>query len=101
MNEQVNERELQADVRAADEAAQVLDNEAFHIAFEKLEQDYVTQLLASGVKDDEQRYRWQVAVNVLRGVKAHLHGVLNDGQFAKVQLADIAKVQPLRRRKIF
>jgi|TARA_Y100001938_G_scaffold140626_1_gene209107 hypothetical protein len=88
--------ELNKDMRAAGEAASVLNNTEFVKAFDALEQDYIGALLNAGPKDDEHRYRWQVAINVLRAVRAHLHGVLSDGEFAKTKLEDIGKVKPLR-----
>jgi len=88
--------ELNKDMRAAGEAASVLNNTEFLKAFDALEQDFISQLLQAGPKDDEHRYRWQVAVNVLRGVRAHLNGVVSDGAFAKTKLEDIGKTQPLR-----
>ena len=92
--------ELNQDMRAAGEAARVLNNSEFMKAFTALEQDYIGALLQAGPQDDEHRYRWQVAVNVLRAVRAHLEGVLADGEFAKTKLADISKVKPFKKRSI-
>ena len=91
---------LHDDMRAAGEARQVLENSAFMKAFDELEKDYIGALLQAGAKDDEHRYRRTVAVNVLRGVRAHLTAVINDGEFAKSRLEEIGRVKPLKKRKI-
>lgn len=64
----------------AERAAAVLNNAIFKEGFETLKQTYIAAFRQCKIGDDEGRWKYQVALDVIDGVERHLEAVLVQGK---------------------
>jgi hypothetical protein len=64
----------------AERALEVLNNPIYKESLETLKQTYVKAFRQCNFKDDEGRWKYQVALDVIDGVESHLTAVLNLGK---------------------
>lgn len=64
----------------AERAHEVLNNQIFAESLETLRNTYVAAFRQCDRKDDEGRWKYQVALDVIDGVERHLTAVLNLGK---------------------
>lgn len=74
------------------EAAQVLDNEAFKLALETLRQNGINALLDCPIRDAEGRLLLAQYVKIVDKFKAELISLIESGKFAQHQI-DLEKVR--------
>jgi hypothetical protein len=82
----------QQQVLRGQEAAQVLDNEAFKLALDSLRQSGIDAMLACPIRDNEGRLLLAQYVKVVDKFKSDLLSMIESGKFAQRQL-DIDKMR--------
>lgn len=92
------ETRLRKDTERARLAGQLLDNALLKEAFAALEAEYIKAWRTTPIADVAGREKLFLAVNVIGKVQEHLQGVIRDGQLAKRQLDDIARLAEPRKR---
>lgn len=82
----------QQQVLRGQEAAQVLDNEAFKLAMNSLRQSGIDAMLACPIRDNEGRLLLAQYVKVVDKFKSDLLSMIESGKFAQRQI-DIDKLR--------
>ena len=82
----------QQQVLRGQEAAQVLDNEAFKLALETLRQNGINALLDCPIRDAEGRLLLAQYVKIVDKFKSELISLIESGKFAQHQI-DLEKVR--------
>lgn len=88
----LNEGRLHDDVRRAEQAKHLLEDELLNAAFKRLEEDYTSALFMTNINDQSGREKLFLAVNVLRKVRDHLTAVVSGGTLANHHLRELAEV---------
>lgn len=83
--------ELKKDVRAAQEAHEIIDSQSFRDAYARLEALYIDELLKvpPQKRHDDTRQRAQQKVEVLRAFRKQFELVIRDGKVAESKIADL------------
>lgn len=71
-------------------ALELIKSDVFTESLEKLENEYVEAMLGLDRKNDLERYRLMEAVKVVRGVRQHLHEVVETGKLAANRAEELA-----------
>jgi hypothetical protein len=91
----IDEHRLNLDIARRARAEALLQNELLQEAFFKLEDRYIEEWRATGLRDSDARERLWKAVDVVRKVKDHLGTIVSDGKLAQRELDELT-----RRRKL-
>ncbi len=94
----MNEDKLRADTAKATQAQHLLENEILIEAFTGLEDAYINAWRASIITDINAREKLFLAINVVGKVREHLQAIVANGNLAKKELEDLAKLAEPRRR---
>jgi hypothetical protein len=76
----------QQQVLRGQEAAQVLDNEAFKLAMDSLRQSGIDAMLACPIRDNEGRLLLAQYVKVVDKFRSDLYSMIESGKFASRQI---------------
>jgi hypothetical protein len=71
-------------------ALELLKSDVITEAFASLENEYVEAMLGLDRKNDLERYRLMEAVKVVRGVRQHLHEIVETGKIASRRAEELA-----------
>lgn len=93
-----DEIKLRKDTERARLAANLLDDGLLKESFASLEASYIKAWRETPIGDVAGREKLFLAVNVIGKVQDHLQGVIRDGQLAKRELDEIAKLAEPRKR---
>lgn len=96
----MNEDKLRQDAAKAIQAQQLVDNEIVTEAFDNLEASYIAAWRSTLVSDITAREKLFLAVNVVGKVREHLFAIVANGSLAKKELADLAKLNEARIRRV-
>lgn len=88
---------MQAEVMLAADARQVLENQAYKLAFERMSAHLESKALSCDPDNKEQTQRVILAKQILAGIKREFDRMVEDGQVAEMQLSEIEK----RRKSVF
>ncbi len=94
----VNEDKLRQDAAKATQAQHLLDNELLTEAFTSLENAYTRAWRDTLIGDVAAREKLFLAINVVGKVREHLQTIVANGNLAKKELEDLAKLAEPRRR---
>jgi hypothetical protein len=91
----IDEHRLNLDVGRRARAEALLQNELLQEAFRKLEDRYIDEWRATGLRDTDARERLWQAVNAVRKVKDHLGSIVRDGKLAQCELDRLTDTRKL------
>jgi hypothetical protein len=94
----VNEDKLRSDIARATQAKHLVDSELLQEAFTGLEDAYVRAWRDTTIHDVNAREKLFLAINVVGKVKDHLSSIVANGNLAKKELEDLARVAEPRKR---
>lgn len=86
-----DEHERIEEMRRGTQARAIMDNPLWHEAWENLEQTILNAWRESPTRDEEGREALWVMLKVAERVKGHIKTVLETGQMAEMQIADLRK----------
>lgn len=78
-------------------ATQILGEPLLQEAFSVIEKAYVKELRKCGPNDDDGRFRYAQAMNIIEGVKAHLSAVIAQGELTARQSTEFRNVSVKER----
>ena len=81
----------------AERAHNLLQNELFKESLDTIRNTYIAALRGCTAKDDDGRYRYAVALDVIDGVERHLTAVLNLGKLSPKEGQEFRTPTPLQK----
>ena len=88
-----DETKLHLDLSRAARARQITDNELFREAFQKLEADYIKELMGSAAHEQRKRENLWQAVQILGNLRDHFSTILMNGKIAKAELDQLSNMK--------
>lgn len=86
-------------VQRAERAKQLMGDAVMQSAFDAVTAAYVTEMRKCAPSDDDGRYRYAQALNIIEGVKLHLTELIARGQLTERQSQEFRTPTPLERVK--
>lgn len=85
------------EVRRGNQAERILNDDMYLEAFKAVRDEIINQWEQAPARDDEGRERLWLMVRLLERLKGHLETVMETGQLAKKQIADVEEQSRISR----
>ena len=86
----MDESRLNTDLRRAQQARQLIENDLLTATFAQLESDYIAAWQQTPPGDQDNRERLWQAVQTVTRVRDHLNAVIENGKLAQAELKQLA-----------
>jgi hypothetical protein len=82
-------------------AKDLVENEMFNEAFDKLKEAYIGAMLATHPTDTRALQAFQQAAVSLDKIKGHFIAVINNGKLAEAELANLIKLEEAKKGRLW